>query len=395
MMLRSCQNTGNARDVSVHIMDALKDSSFEDMLGSHNSLFPLNCGMVVDLKSGTVCQRIRDDLFDRQSVCDLSNDPDEMSLVEEWMRKLQPIEANYRYMQKLAGFTLTGEDPDRMFHNLVGPPSCGKSQFLECIENVNPYCDIADKALIVGSDVKTGAPFPEMTALRGQKCVLVKETREGDKLNCSRIQMLTGDATVKARRLYEEGKKKSKFAMKAKLLAATNTLAAYSGDMKATDERVRVLPFTTVFREPGTVLTQGEEYRDRELSKRIKSGDLQPALLRWMVEGAMFFYKEGLVVTESMKAAKEVITGEMDHVRQFMREACVIAEGKDLPNMGVYNLFKAWFINRGEGNPISIQKIVKLLHVNKYATYRHPMTNVTYIRNVKLRPGFSTTFEPQ
>ena len=108
------------------------------------------------------------------------------------------------YLQKLVGYTLTGDVSAQMFPFLYGTGKNGKSVFTEILQKLlGDYGRRAPQSLLTESP-NGREPSGEIARLQGARLVIGSETTEGGRLAESRIKDLTGGDTMTGRFLYCE-----------------------------------------------------------------------------------------------------------------------------------------------------------------------------------------------
>src|SRR5690606_456290 len=120
----------------------------------------------------------------------------------------------------------------------------------------------------------------DVAALVGKRIVTASETSQHARLNESRLKELTGGGQLTGRWLYQN---EFTFDPTHKIFLATNHLPAVDDRTDGLWRRVRVIPFNVEF--------EGANRADR-LSESLRAE--RPGTLRWAVEGAVRWYREGL-----------------------------------------------------------------------------------------------------
>ena len=157
---------------------------------------------VVDLRKGKFLQPLREHLITR--CAGTSFDPG--AACPNWERFLQTVTNNdpelQTYLQRVAGYVLTGSVQEEVMFMLYGTGRNGKSTYRETIHALmGTYALAADANLLVERKTPGGAT-EEVARLKGRRFVAVNETSESDQLNESRVKFVTSQDMITARHLY-------------------------------------------------------------------------------------------------------------------------------------------------------------------------------------------------
>ena len=315
---RKVRSGRHIREVSRYIRGHIRDLSFYEKLDNSPSLLPIKGGNVLDLKTGYVRVRTIKDMFTFE--CDVElGDGIFLEKVEEFMTEIMGTKERARYLQTLCGLFLTGEVSDRMIFILWGPRSTGKSVFTNLLARIlgKYYSPIAKEVFIKtrGADRHEGAHSSHLIQTIGKRVGSFSETKQGDKLNEGLIKALTGGDAISARPAF--GKHNISFRSGMKPVLLTNFKPTFDTQDAAIVERIRFVPFETKFEIDPKM--PNEKKRDDSKVDKIFNEYL-PDVLKWMVEGSIRYYKEGLVTPACLEEAKAKYVAEVDTVAQFVSE---------------------------------------------------------------------------
>jgi len=76
-----------------------------------------------------------------------------------------------------------------------------------------------------------------------------------------------------------------------------------------------------------------------ELTNPKASG---PAILAWMVAGAVDWYMHGLVIPEAVQSATRTQQGAMDRLAEFLDAVCVRSPGATVTREALYRAYREW-----------------------------------------------------
>ena len=146
---------------------------------------------VIDLQTGTFREARREDLVSKIAGCSY----DEHARCPNWDAFLLKIfdhnEELIRYVQRVAGYMLTGLTVEEVLFVMWGLGANGKSTFRETIfALLGDYAIGADASLLI-TNRRQGGATPDLARLFGRRLVTVNETEDKDHLNESRIKFIT------------------------------------------------------------------------------------------------------------------------------------------------------------------------------------------------------------
>jgi P4 family phage/plasmid primase-like protien len=239
------------------------------------------------------------------------------------------------YLQRAAGYSLTGNVGARSFFFMEGTGSNGKNAFVEPLMMVmGSYAKTATTALLTGGDEQ----HPTILAdLQGARLVFIDETRQGKALNVERLKALTGSKRVKARKM---NKNFYEFDAQFKLWIAGNGQPTIRDPSDGVWNRMhRVVCHGKI--APGKAIAG---YGDL-LYKEEASG-----ILRWALEGLQG-YRElgGLGIPDSIKQDVQSYRDEEDYVGQFIEDVLIRTgnSGDALFNKDLYAAYERWAVEHG------------------------------------------------
>jgi putative DNA primase/helicase len=209
-----------------------------------------------------------------------------------------------QFLQRMAGYALTGSTREHALFFLYGTGANGKSVFLSAISGIlDGYHRTAPIETFTAANTERHPT--DLAGLRGARLVTAIETEEGRRWAESRIKTLTGGDKVSARFMRQNF---FEYAPQFKLMIAGNHKPGLRSVDEAIRRRFNLVPFT---------VTIPPEERDKDLSERLR--DEWPGILEWMIEGCIGWQERGLappsIVTESTAAyleAEDAISAWID-----------------------------------------------------------------------------------
>jgi putative DNA primase/helicase len=292
---------------------------------------------------------------------------------EKWRKFLDrclPQREKRRTVQAFSGLGLTGLPIQRvMFHHGAG--ANGKSVYLEVLTRLlgESFAVGLPVESITGMGGGTGAQAsPDIARLFGKRVLRVHELPAGGLLKADVIKKLTGGERLIARDLF---KGFFEFQPCAKPHMSGNDFPNFDGSDGGMRRRLIVMHWTEVI--PESEQRDFEEFVADLLTEA-------PAILNWLIDGALDYLANGLVVGEEDREYTEGYFNEMDPVGQFVR-ACVreLADHHEKAR-DVYNAYVAWSMANSK-RPMSEARFGRIA---KKTMKRDDSGRVHVYRNVEL-----------
>lgn len=245
------------------------------------------------------------------------------------------------WLQKAAGYTLTGSNKYDIMFLVYGPPGSGKNTFVEALIKclgTQQYAWPLDSTILAQNDgASNSTDLYHWAQLRGRRAVWVDELPESERIKENAVKKLTGSSEISAR---SPGEQPFTFQSKAKLWISTNNRPIITDD--AMWRRMRPIPFPYVPKTPDPGLK--EYIFDPE-------GAL-PAVLSWAVEGAIKLLNSPevdslgwcRVVTEAADRYRK----NEDRIGLFLNEKTTDTPGVGVTIKDLYETYRHWSMDRGE-----------------------------------------------
>lgn len=266
----------------------------------------------LDLRTGELRPHSPDDLLTR--LAPVHYDPAARSpRWEYFLNSTIPDPDERAFLQRMAGYFLTGTVPEEKFFVLQGDGGSGKSTFTESLTAVmGDYATSADVELFLKSQrPRTAAEAnPAMAALVGRRLVVSQEPPKGRMWDEGLIKRLTGGDTVTTRQLHG---RMFEFKPTFSLLVLANLRTSADGNAGGgLSRRLVEIPFPV---QPGD---RRDDSLKIELTDVSRSG---AAVLAWAVAGCLAWQRDGLGIPQTVIEAtsdywEEQIEG--DPVRGFI-----------------------------------------------------------------------------
>lgn len=218
------------------------------------------------------------------------------------------------WVQTAAGYSITGHTWEEIMFYLYGEPRSGKGTFTETILNLlgQPLSTEADFMTFTAERLGDTQNF-DLAQLKPCRFVAAAESKKNQPLNPAKIKQLTGRNMVRCAFKHRDH---FTYQPNFKIWLSSNYPVNLDVDDDAAWGRVRVLTF------PHSHL--GKE--DKLLKKRMTSKENLQAVLCWLVEGAIRWYKmwdegHGLRTPEVITQTINEQRGQQDLMRAWLNEA--------------------------------------------------------------------------
>jgi len=278
-------------------------------------------GGTLNLKTGKMHVARRDEHITKTTGCMPENKPAAL-----WLKFLDDAtngdKAMQVYLQRIAGYCLTGLTTEHALFFIYGPGGNGKSVFLNILVHI-----LGDYAMSAPMDTFTASKFSshptELAMLKGARLVTASETEEGRSWAEARIKALTGGDPISARFMRQDF---FTYQPQFKLLFAGNHQPSLNSVDPAMQRRFNMMPFVHKPKQP-----------DHMLEEKLK--EEAPRILAWALTGCLEWQKHGLARPESVTTATADYFTQQDLLGQWIEERCTTA-GTDWDTPAA--LFKSW-----------------------------------------------------
>jgi putative DNA primase/helicase len=256
-------------------------------------------GGTVDLRSGKMRPAQREDMITMQTAV-----APEPGTPTRFMQFLDEIKVCPDFLQRLAGYALTGSTKEEKVFFFYGSGANGKSKFVEQLQGI--MGDYSRKAAISTFVDKAHSDHPtELAGLKGARLVTSSEIPAGKRWNEAVIKDLTGGDTISARLMRQDF---FDFKPQLTLIIFGNTQPSLSSVDSAIRRRMVLVPFLASF----------EGNPDKQLGDKLRKE--WPQILQWAIEGAVKWSHDGLKIPPDVLAASEAYLAEEDIIGQFIED---------------------------------------------------------------------------
>jgi len=306
----------------------------------------------IDLKTGELRPHVKADLLTHFSP--VAYDP--TASYEGWdtfIERILPDIERREFVQRAAGYSLTGSVEEEKLLFPYGPTGTGKSTFFRAIASVmgDYSCTSSFESFL---EKKTPGGIPnDIARLAGKRMVTSIEVESGQKMAEGLVKQITGGDVISARFLHKEW---FEFVPKFKLWLAANHRPRVKDDDDAIWRRIVQIPFD--------VQIPASE-RDDSLKNVLTDIEIAgPAILKWMVDGCLTWQQIGLAIPAGVKAATDDYRMEMDPLTDFLDECCVMIPNAITGNADLYGSYKSWAGEAGHRFPLGRKAFTQRMEAN-------------------------------
>jgi putative DNA primase/helicase len=287
-------------------------------------------GGVVNLKNGELKDAKPGDYMTKRCAV-----PPERGAPKLWIEFLQRVTDGdgdlVAYLQRFAGYALTGTTSEHALSFLYGTGANGKTTFLQTLTGI--WGDYAVSAgFEVFADSKAERHPTEIARLRGARLVVTEETDAGGRWNEGRVKRLTGGGKISAHFMRQDD---FEFEPQFKLLIAGNHKPVIRAVDEAIKRRIHLVPFT---------VTIPPQERDKQLMAKLE--DEWPQILHWAIEGCIAWQEYSLSPGERIIAATEQYVESEDILGAWLEECC--ERSGDWDGKSLFDNYRKWCEAQGE-----------------------------------------------
>lgn len=292
-----------------------------DDLDNHTNL--LNCkNGVIDLYDGKFYETVDPTLLLTQQVNAFYRVGFRNETVDKFLRDILPDEETRAALIRWLGYCITGDVSAEKALFIYGTGGNGKGTLTKLlIILLNDYAaSVPVTAIIEAGRLKdAGAATTELNVLEKCRLAIVEELPQGGRLDVAKFKSLTGGDKIPVRRLHEEFHN----------IDPTHKLMLSGNHM----------PILSDTRDPGLLrrllnMLFGADFTknpDTLLKKKLLTSDSLSAMLSLLVDAAQLFYRDGLIIADSMREQTRNYLAENDFIYDFISEYCQRGQNLSIP----------------------------------------------------------------
>ena len=301
----------------------------------HPMLFNVLNG-TLDLTTGKLLEPRRPDLITVKTPVKFDPEdkfPEWDDILMDWM---QGDREKVRYLQRMAGYAMTGLTDEEILDILWGPGRNGKTKFYKTIYNVlgdDCYAKAANFDSFVVSKGDAGMPN-DIAGWRGKRLIVASEGEHSKRLAEAKLKLVTGGDPVVGEFKYQE---EFTYDPTYKVWLVSNPKPRIVGTDDAIWSRVHFVSWNRFF---------AEHERDPKLQDKLTAH--LSAILNWMLEGCLEWQRQGLNPPASMREKLAQYRRNQDTIGRFVDDEFIVGEGFTSPKRVTYNAYKRWAEEVGE-----------------------------------------------
>ena len=303
----------------------------------------------IDLRTGELLEHRREDLITK--LAPVNYDPDATHpLWDDLLDRVTRGDSDTRaYLQKAAGYTLTGSTREDKAFCLVSEGGGGKTSFLEpIVKTMGDYATIAEDNTFVAQHAGASGHSEDVAALAGARLVICTEMGRG-RLAEERFKRMTGGDSVRASRKHERS---FEFTPQFKLWMAMNRALRADDEDTGVWRRLRYIPWLPI----------PEDERDPKVKETLlRDPAARAAILAWMVAGCLDYLANKLGDPPAIITATEQRREENNPMAAFFDDCCVFGADMWTGARALREAYDDWCKDSG-ARPVNLGDWGRRLH---------------------------------
>jgi putative DNA primase/helicase len=282
----------------------------------------------VDLKTGEVHPHNPADYITKRTACSVAPPGSEHPIWSSFLDRATEGDTELQsFLQRWAGYCLTGDTSEQKFIFAYGTGGNGKGTYINTLAGIlGEYSTIGDVATFIASPHDRHPA--DLAKLHCARLVVAQETPRGRKWDETKIKTMTGGDRMTARFMRQDP---FDFQPKLKLFVTGNNKPQLDTVDDAWRRRMILIPFLHK-------VSSGE--MDLRLGEKLKVE--YPAILRWAIAGCLEWQRRGLAPPACVTAATDEYFRDQDLYRQWLDECTERRPMAFTPTNALFTSWKAW-----------------------------------------------------
>jgi putative DNA primase/helicase len=234
------------------------------------------------------------------------------------------------YLQKIAGYSLTGYATEQCIFILYGTGANGKSTYIETIKKLVGRYAATINIPSLGNKFNNDTKLI-WAELYNKRLVSTSEPERDFQFSESIVKLLSGGDKVSGRFHYGNY---FDYYPTFKVFISTN----YKPQIKVNDygiwRRIKLIPFDV--RIP-------ESKQDKDLMNKLEKE--LPGILNWAIKGCLEWQKSGLCTPQIVKDITAEYKDEMDDISDFLNDCCIVGNNLSIPIGSFYDNYTDYCAN--------------------------------------------------
>ncbi len=343
----------------------------KDLVCVKNGVLNLRSGEILPFEKEYYITRQIDVVYNPMAKC-----PRFEAFLDEIMAGNENLK---RFLQRYFGYSLTGHTSEQVFCLFYGTGANGKGTLVDTVMSIlGDYAGTARRETILETR-SDNTNTADLADLKGKRFVVVDETKQGAVLDVGVVKQITGQNTIKCRFLYRDF---FEYVPEFKLVVVTN----HEPEVKGVDHAI----WRRILKVPFDVQIPRERW---DLKLREKLLAEKEGIFRWMVEGAVDWYLNGLDVPPEVRESTEEYRESSDILGDFVEMCLAQDKSSELPIKELYEIYTAWCVVRDEYR-LSKRRFVQNLTDRGFKS-RKGTANTSFKTGVALNPALKEALESE
>jgi putative DNA primase/helicase len=180
----------------------------------------------------------------------------------------------------------------------------------------------------------------DIARLEGKRLVVVSEIEKGNRVQESFLKQASGNDSLVARGLYQSERE---FRPTHQFWFQTNYRPGFDSTDSGNKRRYIEIPFDNDLAADPLV-----NFDSKLKIRMCQDTEFLKAVLAWAVAGAVDWYKHGLQIPESVKAATAALFAHNDFINDFMNEMCIVDSHEQVSVKDLWDAYKQECQDQGE-----------------------------------------------
>lgn len=282
----------------------------------------------INLRSGEFREFRREDLLTQ--TANVIYDPG--ARAPTWGAFLDRIMANdatmISFLQRAAGYAITGDCSEEAVFLLYGTGANGKSKFIDALAFMMGEYSKKTAVHTVMEMKNESAISSDVAALKGVRFAYASEPNKGRRLDEGKIKDMTGREKISCTRKFCEPEE---YQPQFKLFISFNHKPVIRSVDDGIHRRIMFIPFDVKI---------PDAEKDKGLDEKLHAE--ASGILNWVLSGVRMWLESGLKFPEKAKKATENYFDEMDSLGEFLDDCCIIEPSQFIPFDDLYNIYVQW-----------------------------------------------------
>ena len=282
---------------------------------------------------------------------------------------IQPFDQRRAFVQRAAGYSLTGDIGEQCAFLCYGEGANGKSTLMLVFRGVmGGYASgMPVETILEASNNDAGKARPDLAELPGTRCAITSEPPLGSRLNSNFIKGSTGGEPIKARGLHKDY---FEFNPRFKMWISFNELPPVRAQDHGMWRRLVLLEF-------GVTIPKDEQIKHYE---RVLLEEAS-GILNWMLDGFRVWRERGLCVPALMEADATEYRELFDPISGFLKDCTEQKSGAKTPASDMRASY-VFYCKKTDAEPVHSNSFGRALKARKIKRMR---SNGVYYLDISIK----------